>query len=231
MRQKGKTFQDPEQFLHIDEMLPPPPRRVVRQRAEVGGSHSSESQRDLQQKEVEKPSGTHMGGSAICAMSTSAEDGERDVEKNYPALLIGSEEKKTERLLDTEHGEQDCQDPPRSPEKPDHSREEEVDFCPKSAMSARSIVRARRQWALRRARRKEGPNEANQLELGGGIIGSIETSTEPDMQHKRVSNGKTGAVPLLVSYRGHDQAELICCCSIKQTRTRNANRLHVGVLW
>lgn len=39
---------------------------------------------------------------------------------------------------------------------------------PRAGMSAKTIVRARRQWALRRARRREGPNEANQLELGGG---------------------------------------------------------------
>ncbi|CAM9825685.1 unnamed protein product, partial [Laminaria digitata] len=41
------------------------------------------------------------------------------------------------------------------------------DFKPTVTMNPRAVVRERRQWALRRARRREGPNEANQLELGG----------------------------------------------------------------
>ncbi len=51
--------------------------------------------------------------------------------------------------------------------------DDEEEFMPRAGMSAKTVVRARRQWALRRARRREGPNEANQLELGGGsAVGS-----------------------------------------------------------
>jgi len=39
-------------------------------------------------------------------------------------------------------------------------------FKPSGSLSLRAIIRERRQWALRKARRREGPNEANQLALG-----------------------------------------------------------------
>lgn len=52
----------------------------------------------------------------------------------------------------------------------DEDDNDDEDFKPTSAMNPRAIVRERRQWALRRARRREGPNEANQLELGGGWL-------------------------------------------------------------
>ena len=39
-------------------------------------------------------------------------------------------------------------------------------YKPSTNMSLRSIIRERRQWALRNARRREGPNEDNQLALG-----------------------------------------------------------------
>lgn len=77
--------------------------------------------------------------------------------------------------VDVEAGERElCQQEVRcSGQRPDDQHadedpEEEEEFRPKATMSARGVVRARRQWALRRARRREGPNEANQLELGGG---------------------------------------------------------------
>ncbi|CAM9427687.1 unnamed protein product, partial [Choristocarpus tenellus] len=41
------------------------------------------------------------------------------------------------------------------------------DFQSEILLSAGDVVRARRQWALRRTRRKEGPNRANQKQLGG----------------------------------------------------------------
>ena len=40
------------------------------------------------------------------------------------------------------------------------------EFAPSPSMSLRGIIRERRQWALRKARRREGPNEQNQLMLG-----------------------------------------------------------------
>ena len=40
------------------------------------------------------------------------------------------------------------------------------EFKPSPSMSLRSIIRERRQWALRKARRREGPNEENQIMLG-----------------------------------------------------------------
>ena len=51
--------------------------------------------------------------------------------------------------------------------------DDDDDFKPTVAMNPRAIVRERRQWALRRARRREGPNEANQLELGGGWLDNM----------------------------------------------------------
>ncbi|CAM9414363.1 unnamed protein product [Discosporangium mesarthrocarpum] len=47
------------------------------------------------------------------------------------------------------------------------NQEEDDEFRPTESLRAGEVVRARRQWALRRARRKEGPNEANQRQLGG----------------------------------------------------------------
>ncbi|GMI08806.1 hypothetical protein TrVE_jg6426 [Triparma verrucosa] len=44
--------------------------------------------------------------------------------------------------------------------------EEGANYAPSPNMSLRGIIRERRQWALRRARRREGPNEENQLMLG-----------------------------------------------------------------
>jgi len=44
--------------------------------------------------------------------------------------------------------------------------EEDEEFVPSSDMNLRDIIRARRQWALRRARRKESPNPENQVILG-----------------------------------------------------------------
>ena len=43
---------------------------------------------------------------------------------------------------------------------------EEGEFVPSPSMSLRAIIRERRQWALRKARRREGPNEENQIMLG-----------------------------------------------------------------
>lgn len=66
------------------------------------------------------------------------------------------------RVVEKEEGSKD------SGEKKE-DEEEHDEFRPRAAASARTVVRERRQWALRRARRLEGPNEANQLELGGGL--------------------------------------------------------------
>ena len=72
-------------------------------------------------------------------------------------------------------------------------------------------MRERRQWALRRARRREGPNEANQLELGGwsdDIFGEIPvagaTGEGVDVNRERLDTagggGERSVVALLVSY-------------------------------
>eukprot|EP00520_Triparma_pacifica_P008736 CAMPEP_0118651064 /NCGR_PEP_ID=MMETSP0785-20121206/10589_1 /TAXON_ID=91992 /ORGANISM="Bolidomonas pacifica, Strain CCMP 1866" /LENGTH=2593 /DNA_ID=CAMNT_0006543497 /DNA_START=44 /DNA_END=7822 /DNA_ORIENTATION=+ len=45
--------------------------------------------------------------------------------------------------------------------------EGDEEFVPSPSMSLRAIIRERRQWALRKARRREGPNEENQIMLGG----------------------------------------------------------------
>lgn len=44
--------------------------------------------------------------------------------------------------------------------------DEDAEFVPSPSASLRAIIRERRQWALRKARRREGPNEENQLLLG-----------------------------------------------------------------
>lgn len=76
-------------------------------------------------------------------------------------------------------------------EDPEQEEEEtDEEFRPKAAMSARAVVRARRQWALRRARRHEGPNEANQLELGGGA--GVTGEAGPAGGFGGVDNGKDG---------------------------------------
>ncbi|GMI11415.1 hypothetical protein TrLO_g5165 [Triparma laevis f. longispina] len=48
----------------------------------------------------------------------------------------------------------------------DGEEEEGGEYAPSPNMSLRGIIRERRQWALRKARRREGPNEENQLMLG-----------------------------------------------------------------
>ena len=55
-------------------------------------------------------------------------------------------------------------------------------YVPPSGMSKRSLVRQRRQWALRATRRLEGPNEENQtlLNMKSGIIPSLLEICEQD---------------------------------------------------
>lgn len=66
-----------------------------------------------------------------------------------------------------------------------HSEIEE--FVPSGNMSLRSIIKQRRQWALRAARRMEGPNTANQKLLNirdGVLIALLQLSIEPDPTHE-----------------------------------------------
>lgn len=88
--------------------------------------------------------------------------------------------------------------PPRnqSPEE----KEKEDYFKPIKGLTARALVCERRQWALRRVRRYEGPNEANQYELGGGSPPSVKEAW-PDASSARVNItcGGKSVVGLLVS--------------------------------
>lgn len=84
--------------------------------------------------------------------------------------------------------------------------DDESEFRVDAAMSAKAVVRARRQWALRRARRSEGPNEANQLELGGGGEGisgqGVRTRDDYVTKSETIAVDGGSVVPLLVSQSG-----------------------------
>lgn len=180
IRRKGRQFDDPEEFRHADQVsMPSSPSAATEAIAtaseeQASGSPdnqltSSEGDIEPTQQQQEQPLGT--------SWFSNADDGTGDsfAEDGQPAPPPPDQHYDQGNDTDAELGEREPRkkevhslERPQDDQQADQEEEEEEEFRPKATMSARAVVRARRQWALRRARRREGPNEANQLELGGG---------------------------------------------------------------
>lgn len=187
---RGRTFEDPEEFRHADQLSAPlspsDPSSAPQKQAssnpintqvlsEEQGLETATQQQQLEARaSFSKEDGDDTGAS-ITSISSSGKGNETPPSSSPPPLPDhqdgqghgGTELKPVvspnESLFGGGAGE-------REPYHQQQQEEEDEDeeFKPRLAMSAKSVVRQRRQWALRRARRREGPNEANQLELGGG---------------------------------------------------------------
>lgn len=257
LRRRGRTFQDPEQFEHTDEIGPSlilqpqkqventdsttslvdasnlkedgsdPETNVARHRVQVSPREDGtsggladvvdrEARRDnlgagdigkrlgLEGDPVEVPREQH-------GLQNENEDTEEHTEiwrlqgdstSSDHVVAIDKRDQANGALQGREHGsEKEAEVAKEIQEQEEEETDEE--FSPKAAMSARAVVRARRQWALRRARRHEGPNEANQLELGGGagVVGEAVPAGGV------VDNGKDG--DMLIEGQGGNVVALL----------------------
>lgn len=211
LRKKGRTFEDPEEFRHADQLSPPPSPSGPSsssdpQEEQASSTPNNKNQLVIEEQALEattqqqQPSlGVRLlvskeehgedAGAATTRTSIPFSSGERKEEapppsSRPPSTLLpdrqdhrgdGGAELKwllapNESLLGggAREGEPCHHHQEENEEEEEDEEDEDEEFRPRTAMSARAVVRQRRQWALRRARRQEGPNEANQLELGGG---------------------------------------------------------------
>ena len=167
LRRRGRQFDDPEEFRHADQMsMPSSPSATTTAIATAPQERSSEDGIEATQPLEETYSFSNTDDSTGGASFTEGGGSrpplpDRDHHQgNAVDAEAGGREHRQQELHSLEK--------PPGDQQADEQEEEEEEFRPKATMSARGVVRARRQWALRRARRREGPNEANQLELGGG---------------------------------------------------------------
>lgn len=176
LRRRGRTFEHPEQFRHADEASPPPPppsRRLLLDDGKPSQDSSAYDGAGGILAEHDAPT------IAVRTVSAAGTTHVREPEEVRTRDVNGEDEPEpvTLRRVDTGHQSADNVAGQaaetahiRTARDEQHGENEEWDFRPTAAMSAKAVVRERRQWALRRARRSEGPNEANQLELGGGGV-------------------------------------------------------------
>lgn len=215
LRRRGRTFEDPEQFRHVDEIdpLPTSPTSHIADggqlRVQVDGTPVTEEERreGFPHEETQLTTTIVSHESTITRMSTAGQPMTANGGNEEPERGTGSRENATSAMAlrsdELEDNGQNLvgQDVVGIPT--DHRGEEdtEKEFCPTKAMSAKAVVRARRQWALRRARRSEGPNEANQLELGGGAgVATGGAWTSYGVAERGITDGDGSVVRLLVSW-------------------------------
>ncbi|CAN0120353.1 unnamed protein product [Scytosiphon promiscuus] len=167
LRRRGQTFEDPEEFRHADQISTPPSHSLADIPQDRGSASpndrpfSKESGREPPLPAPD-PRNLHRGQDGTSALSPESSppqgatgDGETDRQQKktlekQPSHLVEEEKGRGVAANYEEDGKED-------------------EYQPRPGTSARTVVRERRQWALRRTRRLEGPNEANQLELGGGL--------------------------------------------------------------
>lgn len=222
LRLRGRTFEDPEQFRHADETtlsLPPPSKSETdKSPTALGGIVIAEPRESFSREEA-KTVTDDVEASVISAgaateqgtMETVSEshrtlkrvvDGENTADLGVLQCKSNTDEGGSDTIGQTsqrtEHGLEEL-----GIDQNEVAKDEESEFRPAAAMSAKAVVRARRQWALRRARRSEGPNEANQLELGGGRAGisgqEVWTGEDHGTKKETIVVGDGRVVPLLVS--------------------------------
>ena len=207
LRRRGRQFDDPEEFRHADQVSMPSSPSAAAGAMETASEEqtdgspanqliSREGDVEATQRQQEQP----LEETLLLSKEddgTFAEDGQpappppdrHSDQGNAAGAKAGGREPRKQEMHSLEQPQDDQ-------EADEEEEEEEEEFRPKATMSARAVVRARRQWALRRARRREGPNGANQLELGGGSpadAGSREAWVETVVKVAAVSSG-SGAV-------------------------------------
>lgn len=205
LRRRDRTFEDPEEFRHPDELPAPTSTLTLEDRSTmVEGSPDS-----LQQSE-QKPA--PVGEMEVLA-SDEAQAPVAGGDRHDDCLLRSPEDAQSKSKIDLVpvydphqqintslscHASVEEKIPPRN-QSPEEEEEEDT-FKPMRGLTARALVCERRQWALRRVRRYEGPNEANQLELGGGSPPGVREAW-PDASSARVdiTCGGRSVVGLLVS--------------------------------
>jgi hypothetical protein len=92
-----------------------------------------------------------------------------------------------------------------------HMNGEVEEFVPSGNMSLRTIIKQRRQWALRAARRREGPNTANQRQLNvrDGVIPSLlEMSLKDGVVDWEISRNAALAISI-ASYEPSNHSEMM----------------------
>lgn len=157
LREKGREFDDPEEFRHIDEAL-----SSISNQANNFPLLGNQSRKEMGEelRLLEQASRLDDGSCNVAVDPDASPAARRDEGGDYPGS--GADLGET--------GDIAAWRPSRDKVAISASEGERDDcFTPTMAMSARTVVRERRQWALRRARRQEGPNISNQLELGGGM--------------------------------------------------------------
>lgn len=179
LRRRGRQFDDPEQFRHADQAsMPSSPAATVAivtaPQEKVSGCSDNQLVSRKKDAEATQPQQEQLEERSSFSNADDS-TGASIAEGGGFAPPLLDQDHHQGSAVDEEAGEREPrQHEAHSLEKPpgdqqtDEQEEEEEVFRPKGTMSARGVVRARRQWALRRARRREGPNKANQLELGGG---------------------------------------------------------------
>lgn len=237
LRRRGRTFEDPEEFRHVNQIASLVSKQAdPRNLCENQHGDNTGQQLPLQHLSYLGKEYTYAttGMKAISTSDREANSGrpsqgvghietliDSDMRLNKDAmnlenLQVGESSRRspTNDTQDQIHDETTQMKPQDKAEgkiqKEEKTDEEENEFKPTTVMSARAVVRERRQWALRRARRQEGPNETNQLELGGGPSegsGSWEAGNAGDSIHGKeksvnVADGGGTVVALLVSLPG-----------------------------
>lgn len=230
LRLRGRTFEDPEQFSHEDESALPSFSQSSRRdgvdnppsapgEKNMGRSQGERDQdvetvtNDAEALSVSVPAETeqvevgstpsHSHHATSCSVEGGVSFQVDDASQRQGVDGIGSD--KVERIAEGTDGEVGGMGRVKqtSADGEDYGASE---FRPAAAMSAKAVVRARRQWALRRSKRFEGPNEANQLELGGapgeGSLlseGSCTGGNNGAKEEDTAPAADIGVVPLLVS--------------------------------
>lgn len=171
---RGRTFDGPEEFRHADQIsAPQSPSPAFAWQAQVSENPNSppllSNQRGPEKSTTESFSRSFEDD--LADNSTVAESGQRSTSavdgQGRQLVTEGTATPEAGRLGRVGEDEKQEQGNAEDNGREREEDKEEEEFRPRAAVSARAVVRERRQWALRRARRQEGPNEANQLELGG----------------------------------------------------------------
>lgn len=234
LRCRGRTFEDPEEFRHADQVSSLVSNQTV---LDPPLGDKEELEVTQQQHHEEKHFLIEKANSATPKEETAASDGEKNTteytgyaESGMGQTRVFSEQGSSQDAINSlqactlpggvsmsflhiqDHDNATQAEPQNDAQlKPLNSEEigtEGEEFRPTAAMSARTVVRERRQWALRRLRRQEGPNEANQLELGGGppeareARNTVAISRDAENKNQGVNTATKGGgsiVALLVS--------------------------------
>lgn len=178
LRRRERKFDDPEEFGHVDRVsMPSSPSACTAATAtalqeQANGnldnqfvcSETIQQQQPLEETPLMLNADDGIGASFAEQGGSTPPPDRQHRQGNVVDAKAGEHEPRQQEIHPLKQPQGDKQ----SDEEEEAEEGEEEEFRPTATMSARGVVRARRQWALRRARRREGPNEANQLELGGG---------------------------------------------------------------